>query len=290
MSSRQISKKWVFTLNNPTNEEKVLFGSLECAHIVVGREVGENGTPHLQGYVNFRTAKRLTGLKKISARAHWEVCADTEAAINYCKKDGDFDEIDNRRQGQRNELAEVKEMAMEGKFKDIQDKYPGIFWRYRHMIYNAYEVRNVNLQPRNWETEVHVRWGKPGTGKTRFFYEKYPELHQMHKQNGFWSEYQGQEVVLFDDFDGSWTPRNDFLKITDRYPHKVRVLGGWRNWNPKLILITSNVNPRNWYAVSPSAIMRRLKTVTHCLSFESNESEITPERELSGLGWRPEEM
>ena len=38
-----------------------------------GKEVGENGTPHLQGYMECGSKKIMKGLKKISSRAHWEV-------------------------------------------------------------------------------------------------------------------------------------------------------------------------------------------------------------------------
>jgi hypothetical protein len=48
---------WVFTLNNPTGEEEGQVQELEkraeVTVMVGGREVGEMGTPHLQGYIEF---------------------------------------------------------------------------------------------------------------------------------------------------------------------------------------------------------------------------------------------
>lgn len=43
-----------------------------CNTLYVAKEVGAEGTPHLQGYVTFKGSRRLGGLKKLQSRAHWE--------------------------------------------------------------------------------------------------------------------------------------------------------------------------------------------------------------------------
>lgn len=45
----------------------------ECGYLIIGKEVGENGTPHLQGYIQMNTKQRLTQMKKIHGSAHWEI-------------------------------------------------------------------------------------------------------------------------------------------------------------------------------------------------------------------------
>lgn len=86
-------KRWCFTLNNYTEKEceetNRYFRSQNL--YIIGKEVGKEGTPHLQGYVEFTSRMRLTALKKIISRAHWEKAkGDIESNIKYCSKDGDF--------------------------------------------------------------------------------------------------------------------------------------------------------------------------------------------------------
>lgn len=64
--------------------------------MVIGQEVGESGTPHLQGYIVFMERFRLTQIKKlhpVAARCHWEPqskFSTPKQAADYCKKEGQF--------------------------------------------------------------------------------------------------------------------------------------------------------------------------------------------------------
>lgn len=99
------AKNWVFTLNNYTDNDQQrlrdLASSDDVAYLVFGREVGESGTPHLQGYVEFRSRKRLSQLRAlVSDRAHYEVRRGTGVeADEYCKKDEDFETFGELSQG-----------------------------------------------------------------------------------------------------------------------------------------------------------------------------------------------
>ena len=93
-NTRQISpsKKWCFTLNNYTeNDIKVLeeTDSSIVPYYVFQKEIGENGTNHLQGYLVFKTKKRPKGFFKnqFSKEPHWEKAKNPKAAEDYCQKD-----------------------------------------------------------------------------------------------------------------------------------------------------------------------------------------------------------
>jgi len=64
----------VFTLNNPTEAEEEALKSSSLKFVIYQHEIGEQGTPHLQGYAVFNTAQRLPGAKRIlgSDRYHLE--------------------------------------------------------------------------------------------------------------------------------------------------------------------------------------------------------------------------
>ncbi len=91
--SKQISpsKRWCFTYNNypcDFRSSVVPVLSKESDVYVIGQEVGENGTPHLQGYIEFRRKLRPVSLG-LDKSIHWEKaksCRDSNVA--YCSKSG----------------------------------------------------------------------------------------------------------------------------------------------------------------------------------------------------------
>lgn len=89
---RPEAKRWCFTLNNPVLGDVF---SVDHAidpelydYLVCGNERGEAGNHHLQGFVCFKNKMRLTAVKKVFERAHWEIskAKDLLRASNYCKK------------------------------------------------------------------------------------------------------------------------------------------------------------------------------------------------------------
>ena len=86
------AKRWCFTLNNYTEEDKKrvreAFTHEKCVFAVVGEEVGENGNEHLQGFVHFRMRKTFASVKKLIPGAHIEVARGTDEQNQvYCKKE-----------------------------------------------------------------------------------------------------------------------------------------------------------------------------------------------------------
>ena len=86
-------KRWCFTLNNYDEEEikeiVVIFKGL-CKLFIIGKEVGESGTPHLQGYCEFNKSIRPLSLK-VTQKIHWEKCkGNREQNVLYCSKESVF--------------------------------------------------------------------------------------------------------------------------------------------------------------------------------------------------------
>lgn len=90
---KQVSpaKKWCFTLNNYTDDECSSISSIVpkvCSRYVVGKEVGEQGTPHLQGFLEFKVKCRPMSHFPELKRIHWEKCkGTTQQNEEYCIKE-----------------------------------------------------------------------------------------------------------------------------------------------------------------------------------------------------------
>lgn len=72
------SRAYCFTLNNYTEEEYLSVTSLESKYLVVGKEKGESGTPHLQGFIYFENPRGFNSVKKSIPRAHLEISKGTQ--------------------------------------------------------------------------------------------------------------------------------------------------------------------------------------------------------------------
>lgn len=88
--SKQKFRGFVFTINNYTDEDivEVMVIAEQCVYLIAGFEEGEQGTPHIQGYMYFKNPRYLT---KMFTRA-WVEAAKGSPLENYtyCSKEGDF--------------------------------------------------------------------------------------------------------------------------------------------------------------------------------------------------------
>ena len=94
MSEEMYTKRvrsYIFTHNNYINTD--LEDNLDCKYIIYGKEVAPTtNTPHLQGFVSFNTVKSFKQVVKLLPGCHIEPADNPEAAIAYCKKEGDWTE------------------------------------------------------------------------------------------------------------------------------------------------------------------------------------------------------
>lgn len=88
------SKKWVFTYNNYPLEMletlETVFESFDIEYIY-GQEVGDEGTPHLQGYIEAPIKIRPIEKLGLPKEIHWEKARGGRLSnIKYCSKDGKY--------------------------------------------------------------------------------------------------------------------------------------------------------------------------------------------------------
>lgn len=98
------AKNWCFTINNYTVDDVERLQDLgtriesDIQYLIVGREVGEQNTPHLQCFIQFKKRLRFIQVKEfVGPRAHIMLARGTPGQnYVYCSKDGDYDEYGTR--------------------------------------------------------------------------------------------------------------------------------------------------------------------------------------------------
>ncbi|AIF76271.1 Rep [Bat circovirus] len=246
-------RRWLFTLNNPTCEGDKLFESnkTNIRAATWQLEKGETtGTLHFQGYIQFNKAMRMASVKEILPTAHWTAANGTqEQNIAYCNKE------DTREQGPwtigdwadkeatNTPLQAVKQAIDQGATElEIAENYFSEYVRYGRGLM---QYKLLKTEQRNWQTELLVICGPPGTGKSRVAREMAPDAY-YHSTGQWWDGYCAQRVVIMDDFYGT-IPFSQLLRLADRYPTNVERKGGVVPFLSRSIIITSNKKPSEWY-------------------------------------------
>lgn len=255
------ARAYAITLNNPSGD-CLGFDEDVMEYMICGLETGEKKkTPHIQGYVYFKSKKRFTYVKKLWPTAHIEVGRGKPVQNQtYCSKDGSFHEHGElpKGQGARTDLEHVRELVDAGaSIQTVRSESYANFIRYQNAIVRDIECARPD---RDWVTELHILWGETGTGKSRWCAENFPDAYW--KPTGEWWEgYDGHETVVIDEFYG-WLRLDLMLRIADRYPLRVQVKGSSRKFVAKSVYITSNKPWEEWWAFiqnPESASHERLK-------------------------------
>jgi len=236
------SRRWVYTLNNYDEDDLEGVRRIDARYHVFGREVGAEGTPHLQGAVVFTKPKRLAALKRLVPRAHFEVMrGSVDQASDYCKKEGDFEETGEKPEAgsaggdaNKKRWSEAMDAAKRGDLDDVPDDIRLKYYRTLKEVAKDYMVR-----PEDCDGVTGVwYYGEPNTGKSRYARLKFPDAY-LKMQNKWWDGYQGEDFVIIDDFDSKELAHH--LKIwADRYAFLAETKGGAIAIRPKKIVITSN--------------------------------------------------
>lgn len=234
-----IAKHWVFTLNNYSAADLEKLRTAEYTYLVVGREKGESGTPHLQGYIAFGTKRRMP--KKLLSRAHWEVMRGTPAqAAEYCKKEGDYEEYgqmpETGGEKEKRRWEEALSAAKRGKFEEVP---ADIAIRYHSNLRKIHAEHAPRPEPIS-KLEHQWIYGDTGVGKTTRAREENPKAY-LKGANKWWCGYAGEEVVIIEE----WSPDHHVLahhlkQWADHWPFRAEVKGGSAEIRPRKIVITSN--------------------------------------------------
>jgi hypothetical protein len=245
---------WTFTVNNYTEGDESLIKHLianQANWVIYGKEVGESGTPHLQGYVMFKKKQSLNPLKRILVRAHWETAIGNPGQnYAYCTKTRPTDPKPNEvvvefgerptfyhNNGQREKIR--WDLILEAAKGSNFDAIPP------HAMLHAYG--NITRIAKDYAKmppdapDVTGIWiqGPSGCGKSRKARQDYPGAY-FKTCNKWWDMYQGQENVILDDLDKGHSVLGHHLKIwADRYAFMGETKGSALAIRPKKIIVTT---------------------------------------------------
>ena len=187
-------------------------------------------------------------------------------------------------QGKRKDLIEVKKKIDAGvpidAIMEEEDHFTAIVQHSKFFEqYQSYKRRRTKWSP----PEVHVTHGPTGTFKSRSawdtvtdpvtgeydmgrFFKLAPAM--CGSQNTWFDGYNGQEIVLIEEFRPGHMKYGELLDLTDGYPSKMQIKGSTVHWSPKKIYITSPVSPYDWYPNltahdSIDQLLRRITSITN---------------------------
>lgn len=259
------------TLNNWTQEEyEKLVNMPDISYMVIGKEVGESGTPHLQFFVTFKKAKRLICLRAHSTRAHWVFHNPkwaTSFGINYCKKDGDWNEWGAKQQGKRTDLKSIYDAARSGMaFEAFLNAYTPSMQQIQ--VFKTAKGALVKDRP---VKPLQVIWcyGATGCGKSKMAYEAGAFRVPSFK---WWDGYDGEKAVWFDEIRGDFCKYHEWLTLLDIYPFQKEVKGGWVKVQYDTVYITSDRPPNELFPWLEEDLQQLLRRITKIIKF-SKDSE-----------------
>lgn len=276
------ARNWCFTINNP-EEGWTHPTDPEVRYCVYQKEVGEKGTPHIQGYIEMFKAYGIQRMKTFlkCSWVHLECRRGTQSECRaYCTKSEtrmtgteptEYGTPASESQGARSDLSLFCDRLKNNEpIVDIAMDHPETYVKYNRGLE---KLHSLLAKPRTEATEVIVIWGDTGLGKSRMAQEMMPngadgyhrEWTSLSFDGRYASDYRGEPVVWIDEFAPHQMTREVFLRLTDMHPCELRILGAYVNWNPRLIVITSNIPPAQWYygTFGNEEVLRRLTKVIY---------------------------
>lgn len=240
----------------------------------------KTGRPHLQCY--FELNKKTTSLM---AQNLLRLPHDTpqfrlktrEHNISYVSKERTRDPLGifystsdkyNQGKGRRTDITIIANEIKSGlRLDQIMDKYPSEYNRYNKYIKDACLKYS---KKRDTYPEVIVRYGTSGTGKSESWFniqKENPEevfVLQFNDVPGkLWFDgYYQQKYCVFEEFKSSKMDIATLLTFMDKGMKTVEYKGSSTQFNSPVIIITSNINPLEWYKNANDehrlALIRRL--------------------------------
>lgn len=273
----------------------------DAVYGVFGYELAPTtGTPHLQGYIRFKSPRHPSALHKLKgfARATFLYCEKPEIAnARYCKKKEskdpgmpnpweefhpeNLDTPDTAPNKQR--IRAAAEAVRDRGFAAIEELVktdPDIYMRNHKGLIALAQACLPKRQMDEMPKCVYA-WGEAGSGKSTFIHKlAEEEAAATGKSVWYWGSefpwvdgYAGEEIIVIDDFrdrdfKGQAVPINFMTRIVDKFPFKTQTKGGACQWNGRSFYMSSVMHPGDLWGASKmdpvQQMLRRITELWHC--------------------------
>jgi hypothetical protein len=289
---------WTATVNNWTDEEYTLLESLaesnEVKYMVIGKEVGEQGTPHLQ--IMFSLVKKKRRDQVAALLPHrWNEEQQKDVPIwfehvmhgdinmaNYCKEDGDYREWGvcpvkkNKPKGdstysdafnaptvregmaivraQRPRDAAIHGLAIE---KNLSAARAPLFKP-------EYTLDDFNKEPLVLDKSMLV-WGPSGLGKSQYVLAHFKNPLVITHMDGLRTLSPDHDAIVFDDMSFSHYPIETVIHLLDiDLPRDIHIRYGTAHIPAHTVKVFTHNTFNPFYKVEAdqeqqNAVERRLK-------------------------------
>lgn len=246
------ARAYCFTWNNYPPDYRTRLQAIDFRYCLAGEEVSPStGTPHLQGYIYFASAKTVSRVRTLLPGCHVVPARGTPSQnIAYCKKtrpcDGNPNAVvfesgdppmDPTQRGENERICwqNAWELAKLGRIEEVRADIRVRQYSSLRKIERDYMPTVERL---SGPCGIWI-YGQSGAGKTRAVLDQFPECYPK-PRTIWWDGYQNEEVVLLDDLDKFDIKLGGKLKHwADAYPFIGESKGSSMKIRPKRIFVTS---------------------------------------------------
>lgn len=284
MATPNRSRAWVYTLNNYTPEELASLKELTTrpkgpVYNVYAEEVGDAGTPHVQGYLYYRNPRAWSSVSSQIPRAFMEPAKGSCASnLDYIKgpynKNGKSKPVNPTaielgtppKQGNRIDIQDVCELVQQG--QSMREIVP--------LATSCQSVRMAEISLRYFEpkrdymTNIYWFYGSTGTGKTTKALALCDDPYMAMDTDKWWDGYDAHSDVIIDDYRASFCKFSTLLKLGNQAPHAIETKGGTRQFRARRIFITTPYSvDRTWSSRTSEDICQLKRRIVQELDFDN---------------------